>query len=316
MIENLKIKFSWIIIRIFSLLAIFIVTLPHYSFGQDVWKPLPGRTRWQIQLQDEIVTSIDAKMFIVDLFDVPENIISQIHANGSKVICHFSAGSYENWRPDASSFPPEILGNTIDGWSGEKWIDIRQMDVIGPIIQNRMTLADQKGCDGIAPARVNGYLASTGFNIIFQDQIDYNIWLSTESHSKGMSIGLKNDLGQTNQLLPYFDWALNEKCMQYSECEQLLFFINSAKAVFEIEYEGTPDDLCHNLNALNFDGLIKDYNLGSWYDYCRDYPTPICISDFDIDEDVDGKDLSIFLSRFSGEGVEGFTTDFGKTTCQ
>jgi hypothetical protein len=42
-------------------------------------------------------------------------------------------GSWENWRPDKDDFPPEILGNHFDGWAGERWLDVRRIDVLGPI---------------------------------------------------------------------------------------------------------------------------------------------------------------------------------------
>lgn len=44
---------------------------------------------------------------------------------GRKVICYFSAGSYENWRPDRHDFPSDVLGNNLEHWEGEKWLDIR-----------------------------------------------------------------------------------------------------------------------------------------------------------------------------------------------
>jgi hypothetical protein len=37
---------------------------------------------------------------------------------------------------------------------------------------------------------------------------------------------LKNDLGRIPDLLPYFDWALNEQCFQFDECAYLLPFID------------------------------------------------------------------------------------------
>jgi hypothetical protein len=44
---------------------------------------------------------------------------------GRKVICYFSAGSYENWRSDKNDFPSDVLGNKLEHWEGEKWLDIR-----------------------------------------------------------------------------------------------------------------------------------------------------------------------------------------------
>lgn len=40
-----------------------------------------------------------------------------------------SAGTYESWRPDASSFLPTDLGNALADWPGERWLNIRSANV-------------------------------------------------------------------------------------------------------------------------------------------------------------------------------------------
>lgn len=40
-----------------------------------------------------------------------------------------SAGSYENWRPDAADFPAADVGAPLAGWAGEKWLNIRSTAV-------------------------------------------------------------------------------------------------------------------------------------------------------------------------------------------
>ena len=46
--------------------------------------------------------------------------------------------------------------------------------------------------------------------------------MKAEAHSRGLEVGLKNDVEQVGQLVGYFDWQLNEECFQYDECEALL----------------------------------------------------------------------------------------------
>lgn len=241
-----------------------VVTRP----GTAVWHPSPN-TSWQWQLTGTIDTSYDVDMYDIDLFDVPQGVIDELHSDGRIVICYFSAGSYENWRPDASDFPAVVLGDPLDGWPGERWLDIRRLDLLGPIMAARMDLAVQKGCDGVEPDNVDGYANESGFPLTAEDQLTYNIWLSAEAHQRGLSIGLKNDLDQIPQLLPYFDWALNEQCFQYDECELLLPFVDAGKAVFGVEYEGETADFCPQANAYNFDWLLKDINLGPERFSCR-----------------------------------------------
>jgi hypothetical protein len=79
-------------------------------------------------------------VYDVDLFDVSADLVSRLHALGRNVICYMSAGSWEDWRPDAKEFPGEALGKDYDGWEGERWLDIRNIDALAPIMRARLDL--------------------------------------------------------------------------------------------------------------------------------------------------------------------------------
>ncbi len=234
----------------------------------DWWQPAPG-TSWHIQYVGALDTSPDVEMYDLDLFDTPPETIANLQAAGRVVICYFSAGSWEDWRADAGDFPQIALGNDLAGWPGEKWLDIRRLDLLGPIMAARLDLAAQKNCDGVDPDNVNGYTNPTGFDLSPQDQLAYNIWLAGQAHQRGLSIGLKNDLDQIETLEPYFDWALNEACFSYDECDLLLPFIQNGKAVFGVEYDLAASEFCPQANAHNFDFLQKNWNLDAWQVACR-----------------------------------------------
>lgn len=244
------------------------IYLPTVVSQTAVWQPTPGTT-WQWQLSGTIDTSFDVEMYDIDLFDAPQATIDELHGNGRIVICYFSAGSYEEWRSDAGDFPESVRGNPLDGWPGESWLDIRDLDTLGPIMEARLDLAAQKNCDGVEPDNVDGYSNDTGFPLTGNDQLTYNIWLATEAHNRGLSIGLKNDLDQIPQLLDHFDWALNEQCFQYEECDLLLPFVQAGKAVFGVEYEGELADFCPQANANQFSWLLKDWDLGPERQSCN-----------------------------------------------
>lgn len=231
------------------------------------WTPSPG-TSWQWQLTDAIDTSFTVQMYDIDLFDTPQSTIAELQARDIVVVCYFSAGSDEDWRPDAHAFPESVKGRS-NGWSGERWLDIRALDILGPILLARMDKAVEKGCDGVEPDNVDAYANESGFALSAQDQIDFNIWLAESAHARGLSIGLKNDLDQVAQLEPWFDWALNEQCVQYNECDLLTPFVEAGKAVFGVEYSGDPEEICAVTNALDFDWLIKPLHLGATRQACR-----------------------------------------------
>ncbi len=217
-------------------------------------------------------------MYDVDLFDVSTDVIDELHAAGRIVICYFSAGSHEDWRPDEDEFPPTTLGQPLDEWPGEHWVDIRH-ERIREVMAARLDLARERGCDGVEPDNVDGYANDTGFPLAAEDQIDYNRWLAKESHRRELSVGLKNDLDQVDDLVGSFDWALNEECLAYDECDRLRPFVSAGKAVFHVEYVDDPeqgvakaDEVCPALAGTSFSTLIKEWDLGAWGIACPGPP--------------------------------------------
>ena len=231
------------------------------------WRPTPGTT-WHIHYSGELDTSSDVDMVDVDLVETPQETIDALHAQGRKVVCYFSGGSWENYREDAAQFPAVIKGRVLSGWPDEKWLDIRRLDILAPIMQARLDLAVQKGCDGVDPDNMDGYQNKTGFSLTSDDQLNYNTWIANQAHQRGLAVGLKNDLGQIIQLAPFFDWQLNEQCFYYEECDLLLPFVQADKAVFNIEYELEPADFCAQANSMQFSSMQKHLNLDAWMQPC------------------------------------------------
>jgi hypothetical protein len=238
------------------------------SSNGNRWPPAPGLT-WQIQYTDPLDTSLNVDVYNVDLFDTSAGVISAIRSKGKHVICYFSAGSYENWRPDSAAFPASLLGRDLDGWSGERWLDVRKSDVLIPIMRARMEQAAKKGCDGVDPDNVEGYSNNTGFALNYNDQLGYNIALAEAAHDLGLAIGLKNNLGQIKDLVNHFDFAVNEQCFQYDECDSLKPFVDAGKAVFGIEYHLSHRRFCPLANKMNFDFLKKNLFLDARRISCR-----------------------------------------------
>jgi hypothetical protein len=232
------------------------------------WTP-ELETSWQWQLQGPIDTSVDADMYDVDAFDVSARLVERLRQDGRAVVCYVSAGSWEEWRPDAGRFPDDVLGRELDGWPGERWLDIRRIRLVGPIMQARMDRCVRKGFDGIEFDNVDGYENPTGFPLSSRSQLRYNIWLANQAHRRGLSVALKNDLGQIRRLLPYFDYAINEECFTYSECDLLTAFVDTGKAVFGVEYDLDPQDFCPEANALDFNFLKKKLSLDASRVACR-----------------------------------------------
>jgi hypothetical protein len=117
-------------------------------------KPTAGTT-WNIQLitppKPSVATaSPKYQIWDFDLFDSSPELIASLKKAKIGIVCYFSAGSWEDWRDDADTWPKAGLGKDMDGWAGEKWVDVRNQGV-RDVIKKRIEFAAKKGCDGIDP---------------------------------------------------------------------------------------------------------------------------------------------------------------------
>ncbi len=238
--------------------------------GTGVWVPVPGTT-WQWILSGTISTSADVQAYDLDGFDASAQTVQKLHDQGRKAICYLSVGSYEDWRPDASNFPSSVLGNDYEGWAGEKWLDIRKIDLLAPVLTARLDMCKSKGFDAIEPDNIDGYTNDTGFPLKYSDQLAFNKWLAGEAHARGLSIGLKNNQDQVADLVNVFDWALTEDCFDQGWCESMSPFISAGKAVFVAEYTDTgmtTAKFCSQASGLKMSGILKNRDLDAWVKVC------------------------------------------------
>jgi hypothetical protein len=233
------------------------------------WHPaLKVSWQWQLQNPPKAGALRNVRMYDVDGFEASKSLVDAMHTKGIKAVCYISAGSWENFRPDADDFPASVLGKS-NGWPGEKWLDIRKRTILKPIMRARMDICRRKGFDAIEFDNVDGYQNRTGFALTGADQLRYDVFLANAAHTRGLSAFLKNDLGQIPKLLPYFDAALNEQCFQYSECPALSRFVNAGKPVFNVEYKLDRSQFCDQANSRNFNSLKKRLALDGWRRPCR-----------------------------------------------
>lgn len=75
-------------------------------------------------------------------------------------------------------------------------------------------------------------------------------------------------MDQIPALVDRFDWALDEQCFQYDECDLLLPFVEQGKAVFGVEYQGATSDFCPEARSKGFSWLKKRLDLDAWVRSC------------------------------------------------
>lgn len=233
------------------------------------WQPSPGQS-WHIQLQGELVKYDDAAVYEIDLFNTDASMIQLLHSEGKKVICYFSAGTVEDWRPDAAAFPTELTGNALPDWEGQRWLDVRSVKKLAPLMEARLDLAVTKGCDAVDADRVGGYREDTGFEITYDDQLVFNRFLAEAAHRRGLAIGLRNNFVQVADLADIFDFAVSEQCFETNECDLLYPFIQKGKPVFGVEYVFPVEVFCDAANNVGYDFVLSNKELdGTFRVPCR-----------------------------------------------
>ena len=196
--------------------------------------------------------------------------VAAIHANGAHAICYVDAGTAESFRPDYPAYVNfnnqsggALFGKPVGGFRNEFWLNINnnkgQRDFILGQVGKRLDRCVADGFDAVEFDNVDAYQNKTGLSISADTQLVFDSALANLAHSKGLTAGLKNDLGQLSDLKPYFDFAINEQCFQYRECNfpapGLPDWTASGKAVFNVEYKAS---------AVNC-ALAASYQISSIY---------------------------------------------------
>ncbi|MFD9489582.1 endo alpha-1,4 polygalactosaminidase [Streptomyces sp. NPDC059991] len=239
---------------------------PSPTAGGARWQPRPGLA-WQWQLTGKLDPTVDVPVYDVDGFNVSKAQADDLHRRGRKVICYVSTGAWEDFRPDAGRFPKSVLGKS-NGWKGERWLDVRRTDVLGPLMAKRFDMCREKGFDAVEPDNMDGYDNETGFPLTATQQLAYNRLVARLAHDRGLAVGLKNDLDQIPELVGDFDFAVNEQCAQFGECDALGAFTRAGKAVFHVEYEKAPAEFCTVARKLRLSSMQKELELGTWRKAC------------------------------------------------
>ena len=258
-------------IAIYATVALLLVTAATLVLSAPAalawWKPQP-QLSWYWQLTGTVNNSYPAAAYDIDGFDSSQREVATLHSANKHVICYIDVGTWENWRPDASMFPGSVLGKQ-NGWPGERWLDIRQLSVLEPLMTARFQMCKRKGFDAIEPDNIDGYGNDTGFDISAQDQLSYDRWVAKEAHSVGLAVFQKNDPEQATQLQPEFDGVLDEQCNEYSECSSFQTYLRAGKPVLNAEYNLPPSQFCPADNRAGIMGALYDLNLdGATYQPC------------------------------------------------
>jgi hypothetical protein len=234
----------------------------------------------QIQYDGKLDLGVKADIYDLDMFDTHPSVVSKLHGMGRKVLCYIDVGTWEKWRPDAKDFPKSVLGHKDGHWAGERWLDIRQTNILEPIMGARFQLCKKKGFDGVDPDNIDGYQNKTGFPLTAAEQLTYDEWVADEAHSLDLAVDQKNDPAQLKPLDTHFDFAVDEQCFQQGWCDKLVPYTNENRLVVDIEYTNQMSEqrflakACPSDKGYSITGILKKLELTAWIVNCSGSASP------------------------------------------
>lgn len=253
--------------RRFTFLLLASLLIPGFGTAGE-W---PQKLSWDWHLSKVPVIPPAVDVLGLDLFDAPTLLVRAARLRSRMVFCYINAGAWEDWRRDRDDFPPPLLGREFEGWEGERWLDIRRIDLLAPVMLARLDLCAKKGFNGVEFDNVDLYQIKTGFEISRAHAEQYALWLAAQARLRGLSPGLKNVPELIPLLEPHFDWLLLESCVEQGFCGKAAPFLKAGKPVFAAEYveeKMTLKRLCEAETEFGIHGLLKKMNLGVWGQRC------------------------------------------------
>ncbi len=245
--------------------------LPAAAAHASRWIPTPGTT-YQIQYDGNYDSSVPADVYDIDGEDAPQSFIDKLHGMGRKVVCYISVGTWENWRKDAGKFPKSVIGKPDGGWKGERWLDVRQTQILEPIMTARLRMCKAKHFDGVDPDNMDGFENRTGFKISYNQQLAYNSWVAKEAHALGLTADEKGDNDQVQDMAKYFDFAVTEECWKQGWCNEFSIYTARNALVIDVEYNVAPatftSKACADTAKYGENAMLKHLNLNAWIVTC------------------------------------------------
>jgi hypothetical protein len=207
---------------------------PHLnSLGQ------PMRWDWQIGLvtPQEKTGASAVDLYDIDGFLTTASEVSTIHQTWTaatlphpKAVCYLDV-AWEEYRPDASpesyggKFPASTLGKVYFGFPAERWLDVRQLDALEPMLKERINMCAQKGFDAVEIDDIDSFdpPSTTGFHLTPGDAENFLAYTFNLIHADGMTALWKNSPLLSAWGARYTDGAVVEECYVSQQCDASQF---------------------------------------------------------------------------------------------
>jgi len=217
---------------------------------------------WQLTEPADLNRSVQVLDLHPDLV-TPEDI-AELRNKGIKTICYVSVGTLERQSHDRGSFPQEVVGKTYGDWPDEKFLDIRRLDILLPLMTARFETCKGMGFDAIEPDNMDVHDNDSGFPVTAGHTIAYVRLLAATARGMGLEIGQKNVPDLTGDLVDTFDFAIAESCYQDRSCKSYYAYFEAGKPVFDAEYTDRPihfSKACEIGRKYGISMILKDRDL-------------------------------------------------------
>ena len=234
--------------------------------------PAPG-VDWDWQLSERIAPPAGIAAFDADKDSAPRAKIKALNSAGVYTICYVSVGTVENYRDDVDAFPASVVGKTYGDWPDEKFLDIRQIGTILPIMRARFQACKRMGFDAIEPDNMDVYENESGFQISATETVRYLLAIADLAHGMGMEVGQKNVPELTPYLIDHFDFIITESCFRDRWCDQVAAYTAAGKPIFDAEYTDRGinwNKACKLAERMNISMILKNRDLGPGRKSCNE----------------------------------------------
>jgi len=142
-----------------------------------------------------------------------------------RTVCYLDL-AWEDYRPDASpqvpsaAFPAAALGHVYYGYPEERWVDLRQLDALKPMLRERVGMCARKGFDAVELDDIDSFdpPSTTGFHLTPGDAQNFLGYAFNLIHRAGMTALWKNSPYLSWWGRQYADGAVVEECYPDHAC--------------------------------------------------------------------------------------------------
>ena len=158
------------------------------------WKPTIGMD-WQWQLSCDTAktcTNLDVKVpfYVIDAVGILLPRWPRFTSGGSMRTATWILARGRKRAPTRPNSPRAFWSKRYVGWPHERWLDIRQLGILAPIMIARMQVCVEKGFDGVEFDNVQDWDNPTGIAITQGGSAYYTAWMANQAHTMGLSASL------------------------------------------------------------------------------------------------------------------------------